>query len=171
MEESINCSRCSTALGENDTFCNNCGYPERGTPKEKERYDYRIQLTKNVVNDARKKIKNVKILLIVIGSLNLLIGLYHLGFTGSASDAVANIIASLVFFGCVFWVNKKPLIGIMAAFVFWILLQLSVVFINPAFLLKGILLKVIFVIVFIRGIKSARDAEKYQEELKEMNVA
>ena len=53
---------------------------------------------------------------------------------------------------------------------FWILLQLSVVLVDPALLFNGILLKIIFIGIFIKGISSAKDAKKYTGQLKEMNA-
>lgn len=170
MEDISTCSRCNTQLTEEDIFCPNCGYPEKASEEEKKKYDYRIKLRQDIVDDAKKKLKNVKILLYVIIGLNVVLGIYYLTDEFTVADGIGNLIAALIFAGCLVWVNKKPLAGILAAFIFWLLLQLSVVLIDPALLFSGLLLKVLFFGVFIKGITSARDYVKYTAQLEEMNA-
>lgn len=170
MEEQINCSRCNTPLSEEDIFCPNCGYPEKADIEEKNKYNYRIKLRKDILKDAEKKLKNVKILLYVIIGLNIILGVVFLLDQATFSDGLGSLISAGIFAGCLLWVNKKPLAGILAAFIFWLLLQLSVVLIDPALLFSGLLLKVIFLGVFIKGITSARDYNKYSDQLEEMNA-
>ncbi len=171
METTVKCSKCSTLLLENDTFCSNCGYPEKGTDKEKNYYEYKIKLKKDVIKDAQGKLKGVKILLIIIAVINLLFGLYYLTEDATFFDGLAGLIAAFVFTGCAFWVEKQPLVGVLAGFGFWILLQLVAIFVDPANIFSGIILKIIFIGIFIKGIVSAKDAEKYTKQLKEMQAA
>lgn len=170
MEESVNCSKCNTSISNEDLFCSNCGYPERAGKREKDKYEYRIKLKKDVIEDAEKKLKNVKILLFVIAGFNLLMGLYQLIINEAIYDGIAGLIAAGIFIGCAIWVEKQPLTGILAAFIFWILIQSAVVFVDPALLLRGIILKIVIIGIFIKGISSARDYKVYSEQLKEMNV-
>ncbi len=171
MEESTICSKCKATLGGNDKFCNDCGFPERGTTQEKGIYDHRIKLKKNIITGANKKLKSVKILIYVIAGLNFLMGLYYLTDDLTFADGIAGLIASILFLGCAVWVNKQPLTGILAAFVLWILLQLSVVLVDPALLFKGILLKIVFIAIFIKGISAAKDAKEYTSQLKTMKAS
>lgn len=170
MTDSIQCSRCTATLNEEDIFCSVCGYPENGSQEEKDKYKYRIKLKKDVVTDAEKKLKNVKVLLMVIAGINLAFGIFYLTDEATFADGISSLIGTLVFLGCVAWVNKKPLMGVLAAFIFYILLQLSVVLVDPALLFQGILLKIVFIGIFVKGINSARDYEKFSEQLSEMNA-
>lgn len=168
MENELICSKCGSSLNENDVFCNSCGFPERGTLEDKKKYNFSIHLKKNVIEDANKKLNNVKILLYVITGLNVIIGLINLSNDYSYAQGIGNLIAAALFLGCALWVNNQPLVGVLAAFILWILLQLSVVLINPALLFSGIILKVIFIGIFVKGIASAKDYLKFSEQLKEM---
>jgi hypothetical protein len=170
MEKSLKCSNCQHELGENDIFCPDCGFPENGTQEDRNKYNYSIKLKKDVIQDGKKKLKNVKILLFVIAGINFLFGIYYLTNEFTYIDGITNLIAAAIFLGCVIWVNNQPLTGIIAAFIFWILIQLSVVLIDPFLLIKGFLLKIIFIGIFLKGISSARDAKKYTDQLKEMKV-
>lgn len=170
MEESTSCSKCNSPLTEEDKFCSNCGYPERGTTAEKNKYNLSVKLKKDVVDDAKKKLKNVKILLFVVAGINVIVGIVQLMDAITFNDGIGSLITAAVFLGCVIWVNNQPLTGILAAFSFWVLLQLSVVLIDPTLLLSGLFLKIVIIGIFIKGISSARDAKKYAEQLKEMKA-
>ncbi|WP_375579878.1 zinc ribbon domain-containing protein [Marivirga tractuosa] len=171
MEQSqIQCSKCKTTLSQEDIFCPNCGYPENGGQEEKDKFDYRIKLKMNVLKDAKKKLKNVKILLWVLAAFHLLAGLFYLTQELTFYDGIGTLIASIIFIACVFWVKNQPLTGIMAAFVFWILLQLSVVFVDPSLLFHGIILKIIFIGIFVKGISSAKDYKEFSQKLQVLNA-
>jgi hypothetical protein len=170
MEEQTLCSLCKKVISPEDIYCNNCGYPENGTDEVKGKYDLKIKLKKNVVDGAHKKLKNLKTMLFIIAGLNFVIGMYLITDDFTFTDGLVSLIASLVYLCCVAWVNKQPLTGVLAAFIFWILTQLSVLLVDPLLIFQGIILKIIFISIFVKGIASAKDAQKYTNELKEMNA-
>lgn len=170
MEAVINCSKCTTVLGENDKFCNSCGFPERGTEEDQKKYNYRIKIKKDVIEDAQKKLKNVRGVLYFIIGINVLVGIYYLTNDLTFYDGLGSLIAAVIFTGCLIWVNKQALTGILAAFVFWIVLQLLAIIVDPSTIIQGLLLKIIIVGVFIKGIISARDLKKYTIQLEEMKA-
>ncbi len=169
MELVAQCSQCKVELNPEDVYCPNCGFPERADESEKSRYIHRIQLKKNVITDAKKKLKNVKILLWVVIVLNFLYGIILLA-NDSIDLAIGSLISAAIYVGCLIWVGKQPLIGIMAAFIFWILIQAIVVFSEPTLIFNGIILKIIFIVIFIKGINSARDYQNYTAQLNELKA-
>lgn len=170
MESFITCSRCKTLLYDDAIFCDSCGYPEKGDANEKYKFQYNIKIKEEAIEEANKKLRHVKILLYVIAGINFLIGLFYMANEATFSDGIASLIAAAIFLGCVIWVKEQPLTGVLAAFVFWIVLQLSVIFVDPSFLMKGLLLKVIFIAIFIKGISSAREVKQFSKQLKEMGT-
>ena len=166
----VYCSQCGTIVDSNDRFCSKCGYPENGTIEDKNKYDHSIKLKKDILEDGKRKLKNVKIIIYIIAGFNAVFGIYYLTQPETFAEAISSFIATGLFIGCAIWVNKQPLVGVIAAFVLWILIQLSVVLVDPTLLFKGIIIKVIFVGIFIKGISSAKDAKKYTEQLNEMNA-
>ena len=168
MEAVTSCSKCSTVLGENAKFCTSCGFPENGSDADKKKYAYSVKVKKDVIEDANKRLKNVKWVLYIIIGINTLAGIYYLTSDATFYDGLGSLIAAIIFTGCLVWVNKQPLAGILAAFVFWLVLQLLTIVVDPATLLQGILLKAIFIAVFIKGIASARDVKKFSAQLEEM---
>ncbi|MEQ8626388.1 zinc ribbon domain-containing protein [Ekhidna sp.] len=173
LETNLTCSNCQKPINESDTYCGNCGFPENGSDEEKNKFHYRIKLKTDVVKDAEKKIKNVKTLLFVLAGLNILLGFYFIFILDSNltfADGVGLLISALVFIGCAIWVNKQPLMGVLAAFGFYLFLQVLAAVVDPSTILQGLLLKIIIIGVFIKGINSARDAKKYREQLAEMGA-
>ena len=172
-QESLTCSNCKSTIADSDSFCANCGFPERGTDDEKNKFHYRVKLKQDVVRDAEKKVRGVKTMLYILAGLNLVLGVVFIFFMDSDltfADGLGFLITALVFTGCSIWVNKQPLIGVMSAFGFYIfLLVLSGIF-DPNTIFQGLLLKIIIIGVFIKGINSARDAKKYSEQLAEMGI-
>lgn len=172
-ESNLTCSNCKSPIGESDAFCGNCGFPEKGTDDEKNKFHYRIKLKTDVVKDAEKKVRNVRTLLFVLAALNIVLGFFFIFILDSGltfADGVGFLISALVFIGCAIWVNKQPLMGVLAAFGFYLFLQVLGAIIDPTTIFKGIILKIIIIGVFIKGVNSARDAKKYKEQLAEMGV-
>lgn len=173
MTEELTCTNCGSKVEEGNTFCSNCGFPARGTDEEKNKFLHRIKLKKDVVKDAEKKIKSVKTMLYILAGLNVVIGLFFV-FGSNAylnfADGIGFLIAGLVFIGCAIWVNKQPLMGVLAAFGFYLFIQVLGAIVDPTTIFKGIILKIIIIGVFIKGVNSARDAKKYKEQLSEMGV-
>lgn len=169
IAEPFACSQCDSSMQSEDVFCNYCGYPEGGTDSDKNKFHYRIKLKQNIIKDAQKRLRNVKIMVGVIAGLNAIFGLLLLSDAYTFTEGLVSLIASLIFLVCIAWVNRQPLTGVLAAFIFWILLQVSAVILNPSTLFVGILWKVIALAIFIKGITSAKDYMKYKEQLHTFN--
>jgi len=169
MEEKKVCSNCKSDIDSSEKFCNNCGFPENGDEKEKTKFNFGIKLKKEALADANKKLKQVRILLYVLAGLNLVMGLFWILNEETFFDAIGSFFGAVVFFICAFWVKKQPLTGVLAAFIFWLVVQSLVIFIDPALLLKGIIWKVLIVGFFIKGIQSAKDVKEFTEKLNRNN--
>lgn len=170
LDRSTNCSKCKQKMEDNEDYCSNCGFPENADQKEKDKFTYRIKLKMNVLNDAKKKLRNVKIILGIMAGLNFIMALIILANAGLNASSIGSLIGAFVFTACIFWVDKQPLTGIMAAFIFYLILQVISFIINPASIFSGIIVKIIFIAIFVKGIKSAKDYKEYSVQLKEMNV-
>lgn len=166
------CENCGAIVKGDEHFCGECGFPQHGTEDEKSTFHRRILRKKEVVKDAQKRVKNVQILLYILAGINVVVGsIYTFGADESLFvDGLASLVTGLVFIGCAVWVNKQPLTGILAAFVFWIVLQLLTAVLLPESIFRGILIKIIIIGVFVKGINSAKDAAKYSEQLASMKA-
>ena len=169
-ERSSVCSNCKSSMEITQDYCQQCGFPENKEDKEKDQFHYRIKLKKNVLAEAQKKLKNVKILLFILAALNLIVGIFYASTLGVGAEFLGCMISAAVFVGCAFWVDKQALTGILAAFIFYLLLQVISIIISPVNIFSGILWKIIIITVFIKGINSAKDYKDYKAQLSEMGV-
>jgi len=164
-----NCPHCSHKLEEDQAkFCPKCGFPVLGTEKEKDNFLRLLKANQEVLANAKKKINRVKIMLYIIGGLQVFLGLFL--FMGemvedSAIVGISSIVVGLIMFACSVWVKRKPVTGILVAFSFYMLLQIAGVIIEPSSIVRGIILKIIVIAVFISGIKSAYDYREYEKKL------
>lgn len=166
-----NCDNCQHDIsGSEAKFCPKCGYPARGTSAEQDNFRRALKLKKDVVDDAKKKIKRVKVMLYILGGLNVLVGLI-IALADAIPDAVfvgiGSIIVGGVMFACSAWVEKNPVTGILVAFSVYMLLIIANAILEPASIYRGIIFKIIIIGVFIKGIKSAYDYREYTKKLEE----
>lgn len=164
LSEETNCSNCSKPLNKADVYCGNCGYPENGSEQEQRKFNYSKKLKQDVIEDAKKKLKNVKIVLYIMAGVNV-IALFYYFYNNAMAEVIGSIVGACVFIACALWVNKKPLIAVLSAFGFWLLLQVLSAFLEPGTIIQGLLLKIIVVSIFIKGIKSAKDYKNYTAKI------
>lgn len=165
MNNQSACENCSQITLNDDTYCSNCGFPQNGDNKEKAKFKYGVKLKKEALSEAEGKLKKVKIMLYILAGLNVAVGLFWLRSDFTFWDGISGLISGVVFIACAIWVNKQPLIGVLVAMIFYVLLQLSVVIVDPMLLLKGVILKVVVISIFIKGIQSAKDVKEFREKL------
>ena len=140
VHSALFCKACSAKAEADDTFCTNCGYPLHGT-EEEQRYFISVRDAKIIdLSEAQKQIRRSSVALYIIGGLTAVAGLG-------------------------FWCNKKPLTAIISGASLYALMFILNAVLNPLTILSGIIFKIIIIGLFIRGIKSAIEAEKLKKEL------
>lgn len=171
------CERCGHDLRESTgKFCPKCGFPANGTEQDQKNFYHALKLKQDVLDDAQKKLKRVTAMLYILAGINVLYGLYFFG-AGAAlygDDAgiigATTIIMGLIFIGCGLWVKKNPVAGTVTAFSIYALVQVASALVEPETIFQGIILKIIIVVIFVRGIRSAFDYREYQRKLDEHAV-
>lgn len=171
------CERCNEDLRESSgKFCPKCGFPANGTEQDQKNFYHALKLKQDVLDDAQKKLKRVSVMLYILAGINILYGLYFFG-AGAAlygDDAgiigATTIIMGLIFIGCALWVKKNPVAGTVTAFSIYALVQVASALVEPTTLFQGIILKIIIVVIFVRGIRSAFDYREYLRKLDEHAV-
>lgn len=71
-------------------------------------------------------------------------------------------IAGFVFLG--FWSKKKPYYAIVGAIVLYAALVILNAIIDPSSIWKGIILKIIIIVLLVKGLNDARDAQRMQAQ-------
>lgn len=162
----INCMNCQTVLASDDVFCGKCGFPERGTEEEQRNYRLKIASRKRLLKSANKKVKNGKTVLYVLAGLNVLAGIIEMVRYEDIAALVASLVLAVIYLVLAAWSDKQPFAAILTGFIIYITIQLLSVILDPINILSGIVLKIIIITVFIKGIKSAREAQDVLKELE-----
>ena len=169
VHSALFCKACSAKAEADDTFCTNCGYPLHGT-EEEQRYFISVRDAKIIdLSEAQKQIRRSSVALYIIGGLTAVAGLaiYAVNKNEEARSSllITNLILGAIFAGLGFWCNKKPLTAIISGASLYALMFILNAVLNPLTILSGTIFKIIIIGLFIRGIKSAIEAEKLKKEL------
>ncbi len=78
---------------------------------------------------------------------------------------LVNVVLAVIFAGLGFWCRTKPLAAIISGSALYALIVILNAIVNPLTILGGIIFKIFIIIYFIRGIKSAIEAEKLKKDL------
>jgi hypothetical protein len=163
------CGACFKHVTGEDSFCDGCGYPLKGTEQE-QKYFISVRDAKEIdLESALKKIKRAGHVLYWVAGGTLLMGLI-IAFTSTVPEERANLlivntILAAVYAGLGFWSQKKPFAGIISGFALYMIILILNAIINPLSIASGIIIKIIFIGYFINGIRSVIEAEKLKKEL------
>jgi hypothetical protein len=166
------CPVCRTIIDAEDVFCNNCGYPRKGTEHEQRMFLLKRNTQKSKLERANKKLWQATNTLFIIGAIIgvLALGNCFLGYTalrGNFGQMISQVTLAVTFVALGFWCKKRPLPAILCGFSLYLLLQIMYAILSPNTIINGIVPKLFFIGFLINGIISALEAEKLK---KEMNV-
>lgn len=151
----MQCSLCETSLGDGSVFCSNCGYPERGTEKEKAVYHASKVMKKNKHFDAEKKIKSARNTLYVMGGFFFLYSMFYYFNGNDLAVLTTNLILAISYFVLGYWSIKKPLAALLLGLLLYSTVVIISAIVEPASLISGILWKVLIIAYLGKGIYSA----------------
>jgi hypothetical protein len=164
----IVCNACYKHVSD-AAFCDNCGYPLKGSEQEQE-YFMSIRNAKEIDLDAANKvIKRAGNSLYWVAGATVLTGILFY-FTNPNDEVkldmlIVNLILAGIYAGLGAWSQKKPLAAIISGFALYAIVLLLNAITTPASIASGIIIKILFIGYFIKGIKSAIEAEKIKKEL------
>lgn len=167
---SINCENCKAISDSTKKFCPQCSFPIGGTEDEKRSFRLMVSSRKRLLEDANDKIKSAKYIIIGLSCFILLQGLFQGFFRDDFATMIANLCISLVYLILAAWCNKNPFGAILVAFIIYATIILINAFFDPATLVNGIILKVVFIVAFVKGIQSAKEANRYLAELEKFKA-
>jgi hypothetical protein len=166
------CDSCYTIINPEDHFCNNCGYPLKGTEEEKK--NFRITHIPPAFNrrEYDKKLQNAANTLYYLTGVFVVSGLILFFQNKDEPDVLSyvlpNLILAMVFLVLGGYTRKKPLACIISGFALYIIIQILNAITDPKTLASGIFIKIIIIGFLIKGIKSAIEVDRIK---KENNVA
>ena len=164
------CPVCRTEVDAEDVFCNNCGYPRKGTEREQRMFLLKRNTQKTKLQRANKKIWQATNTLFIIGALIgvLALGNCFLSFTTLRGDyglMISQLSVAICFVALGFWCQKSPLPAILCGFSLYLLLQITYAIINPKTIVNALAIKLFVIGFLVNGIVSALEAEKLKKEM------
>jgi len=163
--DSVFCKSCYEKVNNADAFCDNCGYPLKGTPEEQNIFISDRTYKEIDLEDYNKQIKKAGMTLYLIAAFTLLWGVILYATSKETAILIGSVIISVIFVSLGFWSRKKPLAAIISGAALYAILIILSAIDNPLSILSGIIWKILIIGAFIRGIKAAIDAEKVKKEL------
>ncbi|MHB8208238.1 hypothetical protein, partial [Mucilaginibacter sp.] len=137
----------------------------KGTQKEQDNF-ISVRNSKEIdLEDANKKIKTAGHSLYWIAGATVLSGFIFYFINKDVDLIIINLILGGIYGGLGAWSQKKPLAAIISGFALYVLVFVLNAITNPSSIATGIFLKILFIGYFIKGIKSAIEAEKIKKEL------
>ncbi|MFT7344721.1 MAG: hypothetical protein ACI9XP_001309 [Lentimonas sp.] len=163
------CHYCkTTGLDTQEKYCPNCRFPQGGTLNEQKGFYVQLKIKKGNLADKKKSIRKAKIILFVLGGLNIAAGLsLGLIIRVDINVLITTFIIGSIYLSLGFWANKKPFQAILIGFFVYISTVTMSGVIDPSTLYKGLLWKGLIIAGFIYGIRAVKDAKAIEEELIE----
>lgn len=168
--ESLVCENCAAEVNAHQKFCSQCSFPANGSEDEKRSFRLLVSSRKRFLKDANEKIKSGKIIIYALAGLYFVFGL----FFGFANDDIATMIVYLVctviYLILAAWSSNNPFGAILTALIIYVTIHVLSAFVDPATIFSGIILKIVFISAFVKGIRSAQEAQKYLAELEKLKA-
>jgi hypothetical protein len=120
--------------------------------------------------EAEKEAKTAKTIILVLAGFVFLMGLYQGLANDDFATMIVNLCISLLYLILAAWSNKNPFGAILTAFIIYITLNIVNAFFEPTSLFQGIFMKIFFIGAFIKGIRSAKDAQGHLQELEKLGA-
>ncbi len=165
MSSKFKCPACQTEYVLQPEFCAECGFPFKGTEQQKSAFIGQQILKKGTVSDTKDKIKRARIILWVIGGLNIIFSL--LAYNGSQQQKdliIASAILGLIFVAFGFLTYRKPFIAMLIPLLLLLLFYTYDAIQDPASIFMGILWKVIFITGLVYGLIGVIKAQRIRGE-------
>jgi len=163
------CGACYKHVNTDDAFCDNCGYPLKGTEQEQTNFIYNRSSKEIDLDEANKKINKAKHTLYWVAGATVISGFILYAVSQDAESKtdllITNLILAFIYLALGAWSQKKPLTAIISGFALYVIVILLNAFVSPATIFSGLIIKILFIGYFINGIKSAIEAEKIKKEL------
>lgn len=150
-----NCSHCNLEMQWEQKYCNECGYPEGGTPQEQSGFHARQVMKKRGKAEASSRIKKGRNILFIVAGISFLSGVYYYFKLDDSSVLIVNTVLSLCYLSLGFWSQKKPLVALMLGLLVYLTTLVLTGLIEPETIYKGILLKIFILVYMFKGINSA----------------
>ena len=166
----ITCENCNATHAPDKKFCSECSFPIQGTQEEKTSFRLTVGSRKRLLKDAEDKIKSAKTMIYVAAAVFLVSGLIFYAISNDVGILLVNLVISLVYLILAAWSKTNAFGAIVTAFAIFVTIQVVNVFADPTSIFSGIIIKIILIAAFVKGIRSAIDARNLLRELEKLKA-
>jgi hypothetical protein len=165
------CENCKAPHGTDQKFCQQCSFPVGGTDTEKQAFRMNVGMHQQWLRNATKETGTAKTIIYILAGIFLLFGIYQGLAVDDFAGLITNLIVCVVFLVLAAWTDSNPFGAILTAFIIYLTIQLFNFFLDPATLFGGILWKVLIISGFLKGIRSAQEAQRLRKKLEQLKAA
>lgn len=166
--ENVQCPACYNNATNNDSFCNNCSYPFKGTEDEQKNFMTQLAINEIDMADYNAQIKKGGTSLYYVAGvfgLSTLVDLYQ---SRGQQDLPIIMIIDLVIVGLFIflggWSSKKPFAAMVTGICLYSFVILITIIGDPVNIVRGIIFKIVIISLLVKGIRAAMGAEKLKKE-------
>ena len=165
----VSCNHCNNQVADPDIFCQQCGYPVRGSEQQVNEFNYQVGYKQMQLDDSHSGVRKGRNSLYVVAGIFTVYGLIYYLMNEEAENATAllltNIMLALVFLLLGFWSMKKPIAALISGLTLFVAVHLLNFIVEPITLFQGIIMKVLVIIYLVRALRAAFEAEKISKDL------
>lgn len=149
---------------ESDTYCSRCGFPQRGSNEERNRFILKRRQLKSQLREADSDIARARAILMVLAVAYLLGGM--LVFVSDTEIAqLSRLFTGAALLGLWFYSKTKPVESMMSALLLYLVMIAISLLGDYRSVLVGLLMKIIPLAALIFGYQSARKAIKLKAQI------
>lgn len=154
----IFCPNCYTEFQTQPDNCS-CGYPFNGS--EMEKYKFMSQKAKkvNTVVEGNKAADYARLIFFLVGGINLLISICFIISKNSSPIYTVSLVYSILLIGLGFVSFKEPFLSLLLGFIVLLIIIIITGLIDPAMLLSGLPIRILFITGFIYGLIKVKKAQ------------
>ncbi|HEY8929413.1 MAG TPA: hypothetical protein VIM55_09500 [Mucilaginibacter sp.] len=162
------CNSCYKDVSAEDAFCQNCGYPLKGTAQEQS--NFRVQKDFRDIDhfEFNAEVRKAANSLYYLSAIFVISGLIVYVTNKDSEDAVVtlilNLVLAMIFLALGGYARKKPLACIISGLALYAIVVVLNAIIDPVTIIKGLIMKIIIVGFLIKGLKAALEIEKMKKE-------
>lgn len=168
--ETLACENCQAVNSATQKFCSQCSFPIGGTKNEQIAFRSNIAIRTRMLKESERHVSICKKLLYFLAGINLLLGLYFGFGADDFPSMISSICVALLFLILTAWADRNPFGAILTAFIVYLTLNVVNTIDNPALLTRGIPSKIICTVLFVGGIRSARQVTLQREALEKLKA-
>ncbi|AUC75093.1 zinc-ribbon domain-containing protein [Olleya sp. Bg11-27] len=154
------CKHCDMTIQEDDAFCEECGYPIKGSEQDVAKFYAKRVMDKRKNNNAEEKIKSARNTLYVIAGVVFLFGLFLFFKNGDNVALLVNFILGAIYMLLGTWSKQKPLVALLLGLLLYITIIVISAIADPLSLVAGVIWKVLIIAYLGKGIYSASSINK-----------